>query len=112
MSGTGAADPAWAPTMDGGWVESLVHAPGFAYIAGPFYGVGGQIRIGLARVRTTDNGSVDAGWDPWIDGQVDALAAVPGVGLYAGGAFRAIGGVPRTSLALLADDALLVDGFE
>lgn len=112
MSGTGAADPAWAPTMDGGWVESLVHAPGFAYIAGPFYGVGGQVRIGLARVRTTDNGSVDAGWDPWIDGQVDALAAVPGVGLYAGGAFRAIGGVPRTSLALLADDALLVDGFE
>jgi hypothetical protein len=76
---------------------------GRSVIGGAFLAVGSPSaltpRLNIARFNA--DGSVDGSWNPGANDTVLALAAETGGDVYAGGAFTAIGGQPRTFLAKL-----------
>jgi len=82
---------------EGGW-----------YVAGDFTAVGGVARNRLARVLS--DGSVDPGFDPGVDDEIQAMALADGV-LYVGGSYSMIGGQSRTNLAALDPDTGAVSAW-
>jgi hypothetical protein len=98
-TGTGAADPSWAPNPNNS-VFALALAGSDLYVGGQFTSIGGQVRNNLAKLSITGTGTIDPSWAPNPNGSVFALA-LAGQELYVGGVFTNIGGQPRTSLAKL-----------
>ncbi|MBS2018280.1 MAG: protein kinase [Deltaproteobacteria bacterium] len=72
--------------------------PGGFYLGGEFSHAGGRATGAL--VRLAPDGSVDADFDPHVDGKVEALA-VAGTSLYVAGRFKNAGGAEREGLAAL-----------
>ncbi len=80
-----------------GVVEAVLAVPeGGWYIGGAFQSIAGVPRRGLARVHA--DGTLDAEWNPDIDGEVTSLAII-GDTLFLGGDFTQVGGAPRERLA-------------
>lgn len=67
-------------------------------IAGYFTAVNNQLRERIARLNA--DGSLDASWNPGVDGDVSALLHHEGI-IYVGGNFATIGGEPRRALAAI-----------
>ena len=110
-TGLGSLDGTWAVTADGP-VESfaLTSDRSRLYVGGGFTTLGGQPRARLAALATAGAGSVDGAFDPGADGDVLALRlSADGGRLYAGGAFRSIGGSARRFLAALDAGSGAVD---
>src|SRR5205085_4906047 len=107
----GSVDATWSPNA-GEWrpngsdsVEALCLIGSDLYVGGYFTNVGGLTRVGLAKLRTTDNGTADPLWDFGVafegrEGFVDELVA-NGQEVYVGGLFDTIGGISRRGLAKL-----------
>jgi hypothetical protein len=97
-AGSGAIDSSWNPGADGGVSAVTVSDDGTkVYVGGIFNAVRGQERHNLAAVDPT--GALDT-WNPNANGAVSALSA-SGAQVYAGGAFKGLGAVPRTYLAAI-----------
>ena len=103
----GTLDPLWHPTFadsaDGAtvWVPALaIDDSGAVYAGGVFDSVDGTLRRSL--VKFAADGSIDADWDPAVDGEVLALAHGVGDALYIGGAFTDVAGASRTNIAKLS----------
>ena len=106
---TGAAT-SWNPHATGGtppnpqvWALNLSGSK--VYAGGYFTGIGGQPRNFIAAVNTTGGGATswnpDAESVPFGEPPVVYALRVDGSIVYAGGAFDAIGGQPRSHLAAL-----------
>lgn len=112
----GAVVDAFDPNVEGGvnssgGVRALLLDGGTLYAGGLLTSVGGQSRMGLAAVRTTDGTVVDT-FDPNVDGSVYALAR-DGAILYVGGGLTSVGGQARSGLAAVRmTDGAVVDGFD
>lgn len=115
ISGTGAADPAWAPepsfTCVGGEcgrADALaLDGSGNLYVGGFFSQIGGQVISILAKLSSA-TGAADATWTPNPNGEIVALA-VDGGNLFAAGVFLSIGGQPIGALAKIAESSGVVD---
>ncbi|MEZ5102629.1 MAG: hypothetical protein R3C15_23095 [Thermoleophilia bacterium] len=81
-----------------GAIAALAVAGGRVAIAGPFSGLGGVARAGLAAIDTS--AGEPTAWDPRPDGPVRALGRA-GSTLYVGGSFTRIAGRVRSGLAAL-----------
>jgi RHS repeat-associated protein len=96
----GSVDNAWNPGADGP-VRTILVSGDDVFVGGDFTTIGGQSHNRLARLDKT-TGAADSSWEPNITGaasdtSVRALA-LDGTTLYAGGAFTAMGGLPRGSI--------------
>lgn len=100
---TGVLD-SWNPIVNGG-VYSFGFDNNHVYLGGYISQIGGQSRIGIARVMMSD-ASLDS-WNPLLDYVVDGSVFTPkvdemevyGTELIIRGAFSSINGTPRTYLA-------------
>ncbi len=117
MSGT--ASPIW---QTNGTVESVVVSNGVIYAGGSFTRVrppGTAASTSQAVTRNNlaafnaSTGALVTGFNPNVNGKVNALAVSPdGSRLYLGGAFRTVGGVARNrAAAVSASTGALVTGF-
>jgi Family of unknown function (DUF5719) len=68
------------------------------YIGGYFNGVGGMKRDYVAHILP--DGSLDQGWNPQVDGQINSIAVGGGI-VYIAGYFNNVGGQVRNYLAAL-----------
>jgi len=104
--------PALAQPVDGnlwitnGYVRSVVRAGGTVYIGGDFSHVGpatgGAVALDLA------TGALSPTF-PKVAGHVFAVASDGAGGWYIGGAFTAVGGLPRSGIAHVTSDLVLSD---
>ena len=94
-AGNGTADATWNPsvTSGGASVFGLAVDGNRLLAAGAFTTVGGQQRLGLARVATTGTGAVDAGLIPPLYGGGPPAAVAPWSAsrLLVGGSFTNVG---------------------
>lgn len=109
VNGTGVADSAWNPDIDGtgtpvvGSVLAMAMTDRDLYLGGTFLNVGGQPRAHLAKVSLTGTGAVDPTWNPGAEnGNVYSLL-LSGKSIFVGGSFlSAGGGTTNRGLAKLA----------
>lgn len=99
-SGVGAADPVWAPNPDRDVWSIAVDAQGDVFTVGNFAYIGGQARLGIAKLSGTGVGAVDTNWGNNIQGLGYITLACDGGTLFAGG----FGGMQRISTATGAID--------
>lgn len=104
----GTVDPAWNPDADGD-VQVITVSGATVYAGGAFGRIGGAERI---RVAALDAAGLATPWNPGVDPKatdrqaswVRAICVSDGR-VYLGGAFRAVGGQPRISLAAIDADS-------
>lgn len=109
LSGDGSVDSTWNPSANGGRrVLSLAldEAGQYLYVGGDFNVIGGQNRMGIAKLATSGTGRADASWDPSASQEVSSIVAGPDGYIYAGGAFTSIGGRNRNYIAKLSKDGV------
>lgn len=121
---TGAADAGWSANISlSSWpyddyVLSLaLDRNGTLYAAG-FYRVGAGSELHLGRMSGT-NGRIDPGWNPFppnlVAGQPAEALLATNDGMYVGGYFDTVRGVPRNGFAAFAitlPDSIFIDAFE
>ena len=90
-------------------VYSLAVAGDRLYVGGYFTSIGGQPRVGLARLGVAD--AVVDGWAPQLDGLVRDVA-VDGTSAYIAGDFSHAGGQPRTRVAAVRTTDASVTPFD
>lgn len=100
--GIGAADPDWDAGADSTVWSLIPDNAGSVYAGGWFFNMGGQARIGLAKLDAT-NAAADATWNPatGFGAAINAMA-LDGDALYVGGVFSELGGIPIASLGKLS----------
>jgi hypothetical protein len=103
VTGTAADwNPAPSPATGDGVIEALQMDGSTIYVGGHFTSIGGQPRNNIAALNTSD--ATATAWNPSAESsshpEVKALA-LSGSTVYAGGAFSAIGGQRRFSIAAL-----------
>ena len=87
----------------GGYAFAFAVQPdGSTLVGGNFRKAGQDVRWNL--LRLAPDRTLDAGFAPIADDEVDALLAAPDGSIYAGGLFQTIGGVARNRLAKLGSD--------
>ena len=97
----GTLDESWHPDVSDGIVNALALDGDSVFVGGQFTKVGGETRLGLAKVSTTGGGAVDPSWNPGTSGEVYALA-VSGADLFVGGVFSGANSIGTSSLTGLA----------
>jgi RHS repeat-associated protein len=95
----GTLDPNWNPGADGE-VRALLLHNGSLYVGGRFSTVGGANRAYIARLAAS-TGSIDLGWNLYVDRPVNSIVVPPGGSLtmYLGGEFTHVGGRLRNHIA-------------
>ncbi len=101
-TGTGAADPTWAPWADSRVGALAVDAAGNVHVGGLFSIMGGELRNRIARMPSVGTGAADLNWDPSADGEVRHIDFDAMGNVYTSGAFSNIGGNSRSGIAMLA----------
>jgi uncharacterized delta-60 repeat protein len=76
-----------------------VQADGKILVGGNFTTLAGQTRTNIARLNA--DGTLDSGFDPGADGEVNSLAVQADGKILVGGHFTTLGGQPRTHIARL-----------
>ena len=104
-----APDALQADAADHAWAVAVL-PDGKLLVGGAFTTIGGVPRNRLARLHA--DGSVDASFDPDVNGTVHAIAPQPDGSILVGGAFTQVGGVARNRLARLHADGSLDTGFD
>jgi len=100
---TGAADTGWASAQTTGSVLALARDSTDRIVLGgdfQFMGDGVTVRNNIARLNA--DGTVDSGWAPEANSEVDALVLDGSDNPYVGGKFTAIGGQARNRIARLS----------
>ena len=100
ISGNGTVDASWDPNANS-TVRALAVSGSDVYVGGNFttLNIPATVRNRLAKIPTAGTGTVDASWNPNVNGEVDALA-VSGSDLYVGGGFSTMNGATaRVDLA-------------
>jgi len=104
---TGRLDQTWRPEVNGIVNTIAVSPDGSAvYVGGKFNKINNSYPNRIAKLDPT-TGAVDTNFDPDADAAVETIVT-DGTSIWAGGAFRTIGGVAQTNLAKL-DTAGVVD---
>jgi beta-propeller uncharacterized protein DUF5122 len=100
--GTGAADPDWDAGADSTVWSLIPDNAGSVFAGGWFFDIGGQPRVGLAKLDAT-NAAADATWNPatGFGASINAMA-LDGDALYVGGLFSELGGISIASLGKLS----------
>ena len=99
VAGTGAVDPTWTTTVDGGVSALALDGNGDLFIGGGFTHANGQERDYLAKVSSSGAGALDTNWNPSADSNVLAMILDGKGNLYVTGYFANIGGSRRAGLA-------------
>jgi uncharacterized delta-60 repeat protein len=99
LLGSGDTDPGFNGGLESGSYALDRLTDGRLFVGGAFSMVGGFPRANLARLNST--GALDLGFAPvaQLNGQVEALLALPGGGVLAAGEFTLAGDQPRAWLA-------------
>jgi uncharacterized delta-60 repeat protein len=84
-------------------------ADGKTIIAGSFSSVLGQARNNIARLNA--DGTLDAGFNPNVNGGVYSVAVQADGQILLGGYFSTVGGTPRNNIARVAANGTLDAGF-
>jgi uncharacterized delta-60 repeat protein len=84
-------------------------ADGKTIIAGSFFSVLGQPRNNIARLNA--DGTLDAGFNPNVNGGVYSVAVQADGQILLGGYFSTVGGTPRNNIARVAANGTLDAGF-
>ena len=112
LNSDGSPDPAFNSNVDGIFPAvygALVQPDGKIVIAGVFTTINGVTRNNVARLN--GDGSLDADFDPNVDGWVYSLARQGDGKILIVGNFNKVGGVTRTDLARLNADGSLDSSF-
>lgn len=112
LNADGSPDPTFNSNVDGIFPVvycALVQPDGKIVIAGVFTTINGVTRNNVARLN--EDGSLDTGFDPNVDGWVHSLALQGDGEILVGGNFSKVGGVTRTDLARLNTDGSLDSSF-
>lgn len=111
MEANGSVDPGFsAGTGFNSTVEAItVQADGKILVGGSFSQVNTVTRNNLARLNS--NGSLDAAFNPAVDGAVNSILIQPDGKILLGGSFDNVGGQPRRSVARLNADGTLDAAF-
>ncbi len=108
---TGAADATWDPdvTATATGVRTILYDGSWIYAGGQFTAVGGQPRVGLARVSPVGAGAVDLTWVFDTDAGAGVRTVVKdGAGnIYAGGFFTSINATPQDHLTKISGAGVL-----
>ncbi|MEO7432606.1 MAG: cadherin-like domain-containing protein [Dokdonella sp.] len=107
----GTLDSLWDASANGYVLALATDGGGSVYAGGYFNLVGGQTRIGIAKLSGTGSGAADPAWNPSADDVVYSLALGAGNTVYAGGRFSAIGGQLRSHIAKLDSTGLANPGW-
>lgn len=104
---------AWNPALTGGTVRSLLRAGTMLYAGGSYSQIGGAARNNLAALDTAADSDMATGWNPDINGAVNALAlSGDGARLYTGGVFTAVNGaLARSRIAGFRTDVDSADAL-
>lgn len=100
--GTGAADAAWDPAVQGAVTAIAIEETGSILIGGEFTDAGRKPRANIARLFTSGAGDADAAWNASADERVFSISVDQAGDIYAGGLFLNIGGQPQKYLAKLS----------
>src|SRR5262249_49043791 len=101
LDGTGAPDPYWDASTDGGTMYALAANGEEIYAGGWFSQIGGQPRRCLAKLTETGSGIPDPTWLADTEGWPVTALTVSGNSILAGGDFGAIDGQACSALAKL-----------
>ena len=103
----------WNPNAKGAVTAIAVAKDGRSvFLGGDFTAVRGVARGRLAKVDPW-GGSLDAAWNPGAGAPVHALAvSADGARVFVGGAFTAVGGVPRSRLVALDGSTGAIDPWD
>ncbi len=94
-----------------GRVSAIARVGTRIFIGGSFTMVGGLPRRGLAALDAA-TGAVDPNWSADVAGEVLSLTASPaGSGIYLGGNFSSVGGLPRANLAAVSTNTGTVSAW-
>jgi len=96
-------DPDWNPQAmwsgSSGYAFGLVAAAGSLYVSGQFDQIGGESRVGLARLQQSGVGAAMP-WNPEVDGAVNAMRMHDDA-LILAGSFTHVGSQARNGLAMV-----------
>ena len=93
----GDVDPLDAAVVGNFVLATAVQPDGKTIIAGLFTSVLGQPRNRIARLNA--DGTLDAGFNPNVDGQVNSVAVQADGRILLGGGFSTVGGTTRNNIA-------------
>ena len=103
-------DSGFTAQANGGAVSALaMEADGRIVVGGAFTNLADQARNYISRLNP--DGTLDTGFNPGANSNVNALVAQSDGGIVVGGEFVALGGQPRDRLARLNADGTLDAGF-
>ncbi|MEJ7862321.1 MAG: FG-GAP-like repeat-containing protein [Pyrinomonadaceae bacterium] len=115
LNANGSLDDSFIPNVNADEVDRIgvrtitIQSDGKILIGGNFTIVGGVLRNRLARVNA--NGSLDASFDPNVNGGVYAIAVQTDKKILIVGYFNNVGGVPRGNFARLNTNGSPDDSF-
>ena len=99
-SAGGSANPAWASAQVPGGVNVIARdGAGRTVIGGAFQFMGDGVTVRNNIVRLNSDGTLDAGWDPEADLDVESVTLDSSGNAYVGGLFDSIGGLARNHIA-------------
>lgn len=111
MTPGGELDPIWNPGNQSKFRQGIkkirslaVDFTGDVYVSGGFERIGGEPRVGLAKLQSSGGGLADPAWRADLDpgAAVEALALGEAGSIFIGGSFDNIGGVQRHKLARIS----------
>lgn len=103
--GSGAADASWDPSASNSIIAIATDTNGNVYAGGQFASIGGQGRLGFARLNS--GGMASTAVDAELPGTVWALAAQSSGGTIVGGQFWRANGQSRANILRLQADGTL-----
>lgn len=110
----GPLDDGFTVGADGAVNSLAVQGDGMILVGGSFATLGGQPRNRIARLNA--DGTLDNGFNPGASGgsnpSVDSLVVQADGKILVGGAFKVLGGQPRSGIARLNADGTLDSGFD
>lgn len=89
---TAAVDLKWNPRPNGQVTDLFLDGGGQLFVGGNFSSIGGETRLGVAKVSATEDGLADPIWNPVASGRPRYIAFDGSAWLYlSGGSFRLTG---------------------
>ncbi len=106
-------DEVWQPKVfDQKYIKTLAVSNNALYVGGFFTMVNGIPRKNLAKISTTDSGSLDANWSYFLseNADIEYILATPNE-VYVAGKFTQIGGKSRKNIAKISHDGMVDDNW-
>ena len=111
LNADGSLDPGFDPNADATVYSSVLQADGKILIGGQFTSVGAVAEVRNRIARLNADGTLDAGFDPNANNNVNAMAMQTNGQIVIGGSFITVGGTNCNRIARLNADGTLDTGF-